>query len=731
MAFKIDVPGIGEVTVDGAAEESTLKELVSLVDQMSKQVKKSATSTGGAQDAVNVQKALTAEQKRQQEQLKKNIAQGKVSQSEVDKLIAAYGDEEEAIRKVNQALKDQFLATKAAAVEVGTTMVAAISAVATGYNTAAKSPIEAGNSMLQGVEDIMASVTKLGIQLIAVGAEQIAGLASYLAPASVLAIDNLAKFGQDVVDFGMQIVTIGNNMLKQEFQKRADLFNNINSMGGSFAGGMSEMAANAMTAGVGINVFGDAIKEARPYFSSMGTTVGQATALVSTGLASMAKTTTKSGVSVRDSLFALGYSYDQQAVVLAQYMAQQKAFGVNLASIAPASLAEGTADYARNLKVLNDITGQNAAQLMQEARVQTQRSALLTQLNVQQKNSFQQAYATLAALPGQQAPVLQNALEQLLAGGTITDPIVAGNQQVMDMLQKTAAQIQNGNYDMVVNTQANLAEAAQAFRASGQSATDFATLMNPSGTSSVAQGMSALGNALNQYQYTAGAAEDSTIAAKGQATASDGLTSAYTGLQATMTGFQVTMEGIVGNYLPGYISGIEASTKVMINLGTTAAGIASGMAGAFGALIGIINKFLPGGATGGGDNPNLAQNKALIGSAADLLSGDISAVPTQGKPITYSGNDTTSTATTRVGPTEAIPSAADGGILTGDTSGFAATLHGTEAVVPLPDNRSIPVSLDSSSLNAALNQQSGLLNQILDAMNKNNRYTSGILQNSM
>jgi hypothetical protein len=84
-----------------------------------------------------------------------------------------------------------------------------------------------------------------------------------------------------------------------------------------------------------------------------------------------------------------------------------------------------------------------------------------------------------------------------------------------------------------------------------------------------------------------------------------------------------------------------------------------------------------------------------------------------------------------VRPTEAIPSAADGGILTGDTSGFAATLHGTEAVVPLPDNRSIPVSLDSSSLNTALNQQTGVLNQILSSMNKNNSLTSGILQNSM
>lgn len=39
------------------------------------------------------------------------------------------------------------------------------------------------------------------------------------------------------------------------------------------------------------------------------------------------------------------------------------------------------------------------------------------------------------------------------------------------------------------------------------------------------------------------------------------------------------------------------------------------------------------------------------------------------------------------------PGAANGGILTGSTSGYPAILHGTEAVVPLPDGRSIPVEM--------------------------------------
>ena len=37
---------------------------------------------------------------------------------------------------------------------------------------------------------------------------------------------------------------------------------------------------------------------------------------------------------------------------------------------------------------------------------------------------------------------------------------------------------------------------------------------------------------------------------------------------------------------------------------------------------------------------------------------------------------------------------ADGGVAAGPASGYMANLHGTEAVVPLPDGRKIPVSLD-------------------------------------
>jgi hypothetical protein len=74
---------------------------------------------------------------------------------------------------------------------------------------------------------------------------------------------------------------------------------------------------------------------------------------------------------------------------------------------------------------------------------------------------------------------------------------------------------------------------------------------------------------------------------------------------------------------------------------------------------------------------------------------------------------------------------ANGGISRGPVSGYSEILHGTEAVVPLPDNRSIPVSLDSSSITAAVNQQSGILAEILRTMQNNNSLTSQIAMNTV
>jgi hypothetical protein len=84
---------------------------------------------------------------------------------------------------------------------------------------------------------------------------------------------------------------------------------------------------------------------------------------------------------------------------------------------------------------------------------------------------------------------------------------------------------------------------------------------------------------------------------------------------------------------------------------------------------------------------------------------------------------------------------ANGGVASGPLSGYSATLHGTEAVVPLPDNRSIPVTVtkeaeskqsnpDTVAMLDNLSRQASLLNEILRTLKDGNTIQSGILQAS-
>jgi hypothetical protein len=53
--------------------------------------------------------------------------------------------------------------------------------------------------------------------------------------------------------------------------------------------------------------------------------------------------------------------------------------------------------------------------------------------------------------------------------------------------------------------------------------------------------------------------------------------------------------------------------------------------------------------------------------------------------------------------------ARDGNVFSGPDSGYPATLHGTEAVVPLPDGRNIPVKMDTSELVSKLEELIGVM----------------------
>ena len=746
MAIKINIPGVGEVEIEGAAQESTMQQILAAVSKSDKS-KQSDEKARHAEDKKNqdARKKETQGLKDQGNQLDKTIDAEKKRKKSTDDAIKStesYGE------MMDQTTAELKASVGASIKEMAGAAVQMASGILTTYDQMAEKPIEAAANIAKTWLDLGTEIAHIGVDITTAIGKGITGIIPMIGSGLAMFVGALGDAANAVIDAVNSILTTINSVLEKEFQKRADQLFSFAGIGGSFAGGMTEMAALATASGVGINTFTKAVVDARGEMTGMGVSVGEATTLLSNGFAGLASTTTKSGVSVRDSLLGLGYTFQQQGKLMAGAMAQMKSIGIDLKFLSSSDIANYTEQYAKNLKVITDITGQDAQKLLDQARAESQRGALMEKLTASQAVAFQDAYAMMAALPASQGPKLQAALAQMLAGGTVTDPVIAGNEQIMAMLQKTAQQVSAGNVNMITATQKNLGDAANAYRAAGDSATDFATLMNPSGASAVAQGMSQFGNALREYRYDPTAAEASMQASTDQAKVADGLTGAYVGLQDTMTGFQVAMEGVSGQALPAYTQVLAYTSQKTLDFMTSQiSAFTEFMTGPMGfqetmTYLGKLVGAVPGG-------------QAVTGAAKDIV--DAADTIGFGAPglIKAAGIDKLANG----GSAESIPQLAAGGVVDGPTTGYPATLHGAEAVVPLPDGKNIPIDIKQlqqtlippepttqdvksstplttdntaiNSLNASMTKQSSILNQILDAMNKNNKYTSGILQASM
>ena len=129
-----------------------------------------------------------------------------------------------------------------------------------------------------------------------------------------------------------------------------------------------------------------------------------------------------------------------------------------------------------------------------------------------------------------------------------------------------------------------------------------------------------------------------------------------------------------------------------------------------------------------GNNPKAKPGKSLhnVGKAVDINSSQVSELQSSGLLGQYGFSPLPGDP-----PHIQMPSAAVGGILSGPLSGYQAMLHGNEAVVPLPDGKSIPVqnkgSSGSTDQTGLLSMELDKLDSLLKVMQKQNDITNKIL----
>lgn len=517
-----------------------------------------------------------------------------------------------------------------------------------------------------------------------------------------------------------------NDFLGAELKKTAESMSKLAANGISFAGGLSELRTVANESGLNLTTFTKIVDRSKDSIKAMGISGGEGAKMIGMATKGMASTMGVSGNSLRDEMMAMGYSYEEQGVVAADYMKQMKSSG-KLQTMTTEEIAKGTRDYGRDLKVIADITGQDAKKLMEKARVEAARGAVSAKLDANQKESFKAAQATLMQL-GDAGPEMQGALSQMIAGGTVTSKAIAGNEHAMDLIRKLATGVTEANTDMISVTSEANGEFVEKMKASGDSTASLAKIFNASGTA----------EAVGKFQDTIGALQIdpetgkiSKKAAEDMAVTQDGATKGFTAASSAAMNFSVEMEKIATDMLPSYGKVLETSLttltavldKAMSALGggETVSKPKASSVGNFDKAVQAQDKSLEGASfwqkIGFGQNDEqkaatAARGKADQERAAYLSSGEAA----QQKPNQDNARiDTASNAN---------PKYADGGIASGPKTGFPVDLHGVEAVVPLPDGKSIPMQLPAEFARmieqvSGLQQFNAITNQ-LASMTKSN-----------
>lgn len=504
MAVKIDIPDIGTVVAENAATEQTLLDILAALDKDSSQNKQISDRRKKADD---------------------EAAAASTAKAKADKQAAKVGDEfstgwAAAGNAAIKGLKDIGLTAVSMAVKFGTDFV-----------NIAENPIKETAKMLDTLIDV-------GSNVVSSFAEAIPIIGAFISAATKAAAE-LAK--------------AANKAFADQLQRNIDSLQSYAKVGVSFAGGMTQMSNVAHAAGLGISDFAKVVANNKETLRELGMAGGEAAALLSKSMGAAATTVRKSGLSLRDEMFKMGYTYEEQGAVFTSFMANMQVAG-KLRSMSEKEVAEGTRRYATDLKVLADLTGQDAKKLMERSRAEALRGSLMNKLTGDQKEAFMGASSLLTAKSKEAGA----ALSQYLTFGTITDPTIAANKAMRDMVISVGEQVKAGNKDIISLTNREMATAVKNITTVGS---DFAAATDASLIAGVDSAGSRVAQVSNDFVAKMGsatpdpeAAEKSRIANETQATATDKLGDETAKLYAQTKQYQVEMETIVQEHLPKYAS---------------------------------------------------------------------------------------------------------------------------------------------------------------------------------
>jgi len=624
---------------------------------------------------------------------------------------------------------------------LNTAIVKTVGVLASAAATGAKAVVnnlQSGTSDIQLAADIMTAgadaaggaaqaaggaISSLG----SVGAASANKKLRVLGGAAVFAGEAIGFFGQQagkLAKFGIEVLT-------KEVERTVKAFNDTTNAGALFADGAGGMRRAALDAGLTTDQFAAVVKNNSIQLAQSGLGVTE-------GARQIGRAIKIGGDTARNQLLKLGFGFEEQAELYAQITADMRR-GIG-GRVADTEIATQTQKYAENLRIIAAITGEDAKKKVDQARQENEILAFQQKMARLDKNQRAEINAAMGNMTEMEK---RNLRERVIYGGIVRSTEGAIYESQLDAAREKGEYI----YRLLTSNQLTTEASVQAnvmfgerLRRGGLAATDFAVAANTVGgeLGGAAKGML---DAINQSNiYTEEAARAGKINVEGQKTTGDKFTETMTNLSNTMQqlriDFQENLTGPMENFAT-VAKEITATLKRQIDeLGLSKSG-AAGTAGkeSDGAVSTVVGAV--GGAAGGTVGMSLGQKiaKKAAGAAAGAALGSI--IPGAGTFIggiigglageaaisaAYdwfkSGKSGAPSEPGPMSPEEAsavpVPGMALGGIIRGPKQVIAGEnpRFPYEAFVPLPDNKTIPVTVkmtDGKSMGFDIAQESRTL----------------------
>jgi len=449
----------------------------------------------------------------------------------------------------------------------------------------------------------------------------------------------------------------------------------MSASGAMFADGMTGMRASAHAAGLTVEQFSQVVKGSSAQLASSGMSVAEAAQYTGRVMAA-------GGGKMQQSLLKLGYGFEEQGALVADVMQAMRGSAAGPLKATEAQVAEQTQKYAENLRVIAAITGEDAKKRQDEARQASANIAFQAELA---KMGPEQRAGIESAMQNMTDQQRKNFVDMMVFGTIInkTGAIMAAQMpSVAEFAQDQVRDARAGVLDgrRTLENQKKHAEQNQRELLALGATIGKAGLAGVGGAAGELS--EAMGRELPQIgKFTAEGITAAEDAAAKQKETADGLTNsvmtAEKAAQDLKVALEITLTPAIENFAAISVKMLQGVQDMMNELGFGSTPESKAMAttayqntrekektvnaeenvGILGQLFGI----------GLSDEAKRARDERIQAQRR---------LEKQDKDFKYQEY-------------------AVGGIADGPTTGFPAMLHGTEAVVPLPDGKTIPVNINA------------------------------------